>query len=134
MNPSVLPAMACMLAATGISGCASGPSAEPSVIPVALNPPAGQVLFLETLATGAQVYECAATAGTSPGYAWRFVAPEATLTDRSGVKLGKHYAGPTWESVDGSKVVGSLVRQDAGPTPSAIPWLLLTSKGNTGQA
>ena len=46
--------------------------------------------------------------------------------------IGKHYAGPTWESNDGSKVVGEVKAKDAGPNASAIPWLLLSAKSTTG--
>jgi len=47
-------------------------------------------------------------------------------------KIGKHYAGPTWESNDGSKVVGEVKARDDGPAPTAIPWLLLSAKSTSG--
>jgi hypothetical protein len=37
-----------------------------------------------------------------------------------------HYAGPTWEARDGSKVVGSRV-DGVTVDPTAIPWLLLSA-------
>jgi hypothetical protein len=40
------------------------------------------------------------------GFAWTLLAPEAFLFDRAGRKIGSHYAGPTWETFDGSKVGG----------------------------
>ena len=43
-----------------------------------------------------------------------------------------HFAGPTWQASDGSKVVGELVAKDAGPDPNAIPWLLLAAKSTQG--
>jgi hypothetical protein len=52
--------------------------------------------------------------------------------DAAGKRLGKHYAGPTWESLDGSTVVGEVKARDPGPDPQAIPWLLLTAKSTTG--
>ncbi len=78
-----------------------------------------------------QTYEWATTPGEPSTFEWTFRAPEATLTDRSGRVLGKHYAGPTWESVDGSKVVGQSKASDPGPDPTAIPWLLLTAKSSS---
>jgi len=115
----------------GAIGCAGGPSA-PSDLPVQLRPPAGQFVFLEALASGVQIYECAAKPDQPSAFEWVFRAPEATLADRSGRSLGKHYAGPTWESLDGSTVVGEVKARDPGPGQSAIPWLLLTSKSTTG--
>src|SRR5258706_16440122 len=84
------------------SGCAT--IALPD-IPATLLPPAGQVVYLEALASGAQIYECASKPAEPSTYEWVFRAPEAVLVDRSGRSLGKHYAGPTWEPVDGSTVV-----------------------------
>ena len=119
-----------VLAATG---CASGSSTlVPPDVPAPLRAPAGQSVFLEALATGVQIYECAAKADQPSAFEWVFRAPEAALADRSGRAIGKHYAGPTWESVDGSRVVGELKSRDSGPTPSAIPWLLLASKSISG--
>ncbi|HEY6355331.1 MAG TPA: DUF3455 domain-containing protein, partial [Burkholderiaceae bacterium] len=65
-------------------------------------------------------------------YEWAFKAPEAALSDRTGHPLGKHYGGPTWEANDGSAVVGEIKARDAGPTPTAIPWLLLGAKTSSG--
>ena len=50
----------------------------------------------------------------------------------SGKQQAKHYAGPTWEAADGSKVVGSAVAHDDGPDHEAVPWLLLTATNNSG--
>lgn len=113
------------------SGCASAPIAPPEV-PPPLRPPEGQALFLEALATGVQIYECAAKPDEPAAFAWIFRAPEAALTDRSGRSLGKHYAGPTWESADGSSVIGEVKTRDPGPDKSAIPWLLLGAKSTSG--
>jgi hypothetical protein len=111
-------------------GCAASQSIHVPEVPGALRPAASQTLHLEALATGVQVYECSQKADST--YEWVFKAPEATLTSRSGKSLGKHYAGPTWESGDGSTVVGEVKARDQGPKPSAIPWLLLAAKANAG--
>jgi hypothetical protein len=112
-----------------IAACATTAPTPPEV-PAALRPPAGQAVYLEALATGAQIYECSRKADAS--FEWAFKAPEATLADRAGHTIGKHYGGPTWESTDGSSVVGEVKARDAGPTPSAVPWLLLAAKANNG--
>ena len=114
------------------SGCASGPAPAPPDVPVPLRAPAGLSVFLEALATGVQIYECASKSDSPSTFEWVFRAPEAALADRSGRSIGKHYAGPTWESLDGSTVVGELKARDPGPNPSAIPWLLLAGKSSTG--
>lgn len=120
----VLPAVLAGL----LSACATAP--VPPRAPAALNPPAGQSLVVEALAQGVQIYQCDQKPNGS--YEWIFKAPEATLATRDKHVLGKHYAGPTWEAVDGSTVVGQVAAKDPGPDASAIPWLLLTAKSNTG--
>jgi hypothetical protein len=102
----------------------------PPDVPEALRPPPGQSLYLEALATGVQIYECSQKSDSA--YEWTFKAPEASLADRSGKSLGKHYAGPTWEGGDGSTVVGEVKAKDSGSGPTAIPWLLMAAKANTG--
>jgi hypothetical protein len=129
-HPLVTAALSAVILA--LSGCAGGPTANPPDVPAPLRPPADQSLFLVALASGVQIYECAPKADQPSAFEWVFRAPEATLTDRSGRAIGKHYAGPTWESIDGSTVVGEVKARDPGPTPSAIPWLLLAGKSAGG--
>jgi hypothetical protein len=60
------------------------------------------------------------------GSSWDFVAPSARLfadAEYHG-EVGTHYAGPTWESLGGGKVVASRL-ESCVPDPTAIPWLLL---------
>lgn len=118
------------------SGLQPAPDKVPATalpdVPATLRPPAGQVVYLEALATGVQIYECVSKPDAPSTYEWAFRAPEAALADRSGRSLGKHYAGPTWESVDGSTVVGEAKARDPGPKQSAIPWLLLGAKASSG--
>ena len=115
--------IAVMLAA--LAGCATpGVGTLPSV-PANLKAPASETLALETAAIGVQIYECG-------GGKWNFKAPEAHLFDRAGNKIGTHYAGPTWESNDGSKVVAGLTARSDAPDAGAIPWLLLSAKSTAG--
>jgi hypothetical protein len=120
----ILAASAALILASYAEGAAAAP---PEVAP-GLRPPSGEVVFLEVLASGVQIYECAAKPGQSGSYEWAFRAPQADLVDTGGRSLGTHYAGPTWKSKDGSSVLGQLKARDPGPDASAIPWLLLSTK------
>jgi len=107
------------------AGCAS---TQPSIIPDKLNPAANESMTLIVPAKGVQIYECRASKGQPGAYEWAFVAPEAELFDTTGKRIGKHYAGPHWEAVDGSKVVAKLIERADAPQAGAIPWLLLGAK------
>lgn len=81
--------------------------------------PPGHRLSTHLYALGVQIYRWTGTA-------WEFVAPEAELFGDPCYQgsIGIHYAGPTWETHDGSKVVA--VRQTGcAPFRGAIPWLRL---------
>lgn len=115
------------------SACAISKAATTPDVPEGLRVQAGEQLTLEAHATGVQIYECKASKDDPSRFEWVFKAPEADLFDSSGKKIGKHYAGPTWESNDGSKVVGEMKAKDPGPDPNAIPWLLLSAKSTAGK-
>jgi hypothetical protein len=132
MRLTFLPAYVLSVAYLAVSGCVSTPTITPPEVPPNLRPPSGEVLFLEARASGVQIYKCGLKPGQPLMYAWIFQGPEAALADRSGRSLGKHYGGPTWESNDGSSVVGTLKASDSGPRADAIPWLLLASKATAG--
>lgn len=100
-----------------------GDGAAPESAPRGLAVPAGNTEKLSARGAGVQIYAC-------KDAAWTLKAPEADLTDEFGGKAGRHYAGPTWEAVDGSKVVGAKVQEQ--PSPDSIPWLLLKAKSNEG--
>jgi Protein of unknown function (DUF3455) len=97
-------------------------------VPDKLRPGANEALALILSAQGVQIYECRAKKDQAEGYEWAFVAPEADLFDVRGTKAGRHYAGPHWESTDGSKIVGTVKERADAPEADAIPWLLLTAK------
>jgi hypothetical protein len=88
--------------------------------------PEGNTVAFHAYASGVQVYRW-------NGTAWVFVEPVANLfADRNyRGQVGTHYAGPTWESNSGSKVVA---RRLTGCTPnaSAIPWLKLETVSTEG--
>ncbi len=120
---SLIALFAC--SATAYAGTTSG-------VPDALKVPANQIVSLEARAVGVQIYECKAAKDDPLRYEWAFKAPEAELFNGAGTRIGKHYAGPTWESNDGSRVVGSVKARDNGPDPKSIPWLLLSAKATSG--
>lgn len=131
MNPSLRLWAACAASVTGlIAACSStAPTTAPvtAAIPAALQASPGERLLEVVAARGVQIYECRAKAGTPAGAEWAFVAPEAELLDAQGRVLGKHYAGPHWEALDGSRVKGSVKAKADAPQAGAIPWLLLAT-------
>jgi hypothetical protein len=87
----------------------------------------------EIIGKGVQIYTCSPKKDNPKEFAWAFKAPEAKLTDTKGNKIGKHFAGPTWEGNDGSKVVGMKKEEVASPDANAVPWLLLDVKSSEGK-
>ena len=90
--------------------------------------PAGNRVAAHVYARGGQIYRW-------DGAKWAFVAPSADLFADAGYhgKVGTHYAGPTWESNSGSKVIGMRVpNTGCAPDATAIPWLLLKAISTNG--
>jgi uncharacterized protein DUF3455 len=102
---------------------------EPSV-PDTLKVPEGNHVRFHGFATGVQIYQVQQTAS---GIAWVFLAPQATLYGDRGYNgvVATHFAGPTWVSNSGSKVVGRTI-SSATPNPDAIAWLLLRAALSQG--
>jgi hypothetical protein len=96
-------------------------------VPDNLKPAANEVALGTVGARGVQIYECRVKKDEPQAAEWAFVAPEADLFAHGKV-VGRHYAGPQWESVDGSKVAGSTKARADAPHAGAIPWLLLATK------
>ena len=112
-----------------VAACASLQKPTPTVnVPDKLKPRANESLAMIVPAKGVQIYECREKKDQAGVYEWAFVAPEADLFDASGKKIGRHYAGPHWESIDGSKIAGTLKESADAPQAGAIPWLLLITK------
>jgi hypothetical protein len=111
---------------------ASSVPASAHPVPEKLRAPVNNVLLFTARAVGVQIYVCKAQAASPNVFAWTFKAPEATLYNERGDKISRHYAGPTWEGNDGSKVVGEVVERVDAPNPHAIPWLLLKAKSHDG--
>src|SRR5262245_9504645 len=114
--------------AIAVSACAQVPNLTPTVqVPDKIKGATNESVAMIVAAKGVQIYEC--RAGKDTGTAeWVFVAPEAELFDTSGKKIGRHYAGPSWEALDGSTSAGTVKERIGAPQADAIPWLLLTAK------
>lgn len=138
MKSSALHKRWLIVAATMIAACADTTDSArlvptaPSFTSIALGPctelaASGELTF-HAYAAGVQIYRWT---GTS----WLFVAPRATLyaDPRRNAVIGSHYAGPTWESVSGSIVVGAVAKR-CTPNASAIAWLLLNATSSAGPA
>ena len=89
----------------------------------------GEAVVLSVHAEGAQVYEC--KAGADGKLAWAFREPIATLL-LDGKTVGRHYAGPNWEHIDGSAVVGKVAGSAPGAAPNDIAWLKLDVAAHRG--
>lgn len=98
----------------------------PSPLCDKLRAPEGSKVTFHVYALGVQVYRW-------DGASWVFVAPVANLfaDDNYRGQVGVHYAGPTWESNSGSRVIARRT-QSCTPDSTAIPWLLLETVSNDG--
>lgn len=92
----------------------------------------GETVVVTLHAEGAQIYEC--KANVSGALMWQFREPIATLVE-NGATVGRHYAGPSWELMDGSVNVGKVSGRAPGASPKDIPLLKLevTSRRGTGR-
>jgi Protein of unknown function (DUF3455) len=89
-------------------------------LPKPLQVPDGEELFLKVHASGDQIYACK---GDSSQFAWTLKAPDAQLFGKEGKSFGKHFAGPSWEANDGSRVTGKAAANVPSPDADSIPWL-----------
>jgi hypothetical protein len=99
--------------------------------------PANERRAFSLAAVGTQNYACQPK---DDHYEWA-ATPEADLYNEKGEKVGRHKAGPTWETIDGaSNVVGDKALAKAKSAPSsgpsirtdAIDWLRLPAKSTAG--
>jgi hypothetical protein len=98
-------------------------------VPQQLQPPANEQLLFDVHAKGDQIYVCR---GDAAQFAWVLEAPDAQLFDKSGKPFGKHFAGPSWEANDGSRVTGQAVASSPSLNSDSIPWLLVTILSHEG--
>lgn len=115
-----------------LAGCASQPMVKNAELPEAVRVPAGHTQAMFTVGSGELTYECREKKDMAGAFEWAFVGPVATLSDAKGTVVGKYYAGPTWESNDGSKVTGKQVAVSPA-APGNIPLQLVKANPATGK-
>ena len=103
---------------------------RPPRVPAELQVPTGNVLAFRATGVGAQIYVWTVNPTNPALSSWVFKAPHAVLLRHHDL-VGIHFAGPSWEGNDGSKVVGKRL---AGVTvdATAIQWLLVQATSHSG--
>ena len=86
-----------------------------------LSAPEGSTLVLHAFGIGFQVYHW-------NGTSWGAPTPAATIYADAGGngQIATHFAGPSWQSNSGSKVVGTVANR-CTVDPASIQWLSLTA-------
>lgn len=122
-----------LLSVAALSACSSltSPKVDNATLPEAVRVPTGHTQTLYTMASGEITYECREKKDIAGSFEWAFVGPVATMMDAGGKKVGTYYAGPTWESNDGSKVTGKQVAVAPGAA-GAIPLQLVKANPAMG--
>jgi Protein of unknown function (DUF3455) len=114
-----------LVSAAGVAALCGGAHAQtPAAIAAA-----DAVPIVTLHAEGAQIYEC--KTGGDGKLTWIFREPIATLI-LDGKTVGRHYAGPNWEHIDGSTVTGKVAGTAPGATAGDIAWLKLDVVGRRG--
>ena len=88
-------------------------AAAPKHIPDILNVPPGNVLLLQAYGRGVQKYTCPVNPTST-------AVPHAILLAGNGNEgnlVAIHFAGPTWQALDGSLVVGNAAKATHFPAP-----------------
>jgi hypothetical protein len=116
----------------GIQGVAQSNANDNPQVSKKLQVPTDQRLIFKSAARGSQIYTCQQIPADRSQFEWKLKAPDAKLFDAQGKVLGKHYAGPTWEADDGSKIAAVVTAKEQAPNAS-IPWLLLQVKSAEGK-
>jgi Protein of unknown function (DUF3455) len=80
---------------------------------------------LALTATGVQIFRCEPD---KDAFHWAFRLPEGELRDARGQVVAHHGAGYSFEHVDGSRLLGSIVGYDSAPGNASVRWLLLRTR------
>jgi hypothetical protein len=120
--------LACAVLLAAMSTVLSLSSAAQQV-PPQLQPPVNEQLLLQLHGEGDQVYTCKKE---GVQFTWTLKAPDAQLFDKDGKSFGKHFAGPSWQANDGSRVTGKAIANAPSPDPDSIPWLLIQIVSHDG--
>jgi hypothetical protein len=81
--------------------------------------------ILELAASGVQIFRCEPD---KEGFHWVFRLPEAELRDAHGRVVAHHGANYSFEHVDGSRLIGTIVGYDSAPAGNSVHWLLLRTQ------
>jgi hypothetical protein len=103
---------------------------RPPRVPAELQVGSTNSLAFHAVGVGSQIYVWTVNPTNAALSSWVFKAPHAVLFRHDDI-VGIHFAGPTWESNSGSKVVGARVAS-VTVDPNDIPWLLLKASSNSG--
>jgi hypothetical protein len=121
-----------LLTSLGLASVAQSNNNDHLQVSKKLQVPANQRLVFKSTARGAQIYTCQQISADLSQFEWKLKAPRASLFNSQDKVVGKHYAGPTWEANDGSKIAAVVTAKEQAPNAS-IPWLLLkvnSAEGN----
>jgi len=80
---------------------------------------------LELAAIGVQIFRCEQD---KDSFRWTFRQPEAELRDARGQVVGHHGANYSFEQIDGSRLIGTIVGYDSAASDDALRWLLLRTQ------
>ena len=116
-----------------MSVCASASplAVDNAALPEPVRVPTGQRVLMSATGIGELTYECREKKDAAGAFEWAFVGPVAQLYSADRKIVGKYYAGPTWESTDGSKVTGKQVAV-APAAPGNIPLQLVKAEPAMG--
>lgn len=98
---------------------------EPGGLPPRLRAPAAEEPAFMLSAEGVHVFECRAVSPT--GFAWTFVAPDATLYE-GGRSAATHTSPNFWESSSDRSSVAGTVRSVQPVGADDLPWVLLGAR------
>ncbi|MBS0657149.1 MAG: DUF3455 domain-containing protein [Verrucomicrobia bacterium] len=135
-----LTATALVLSGSALAQSAAAPAkpadakATAPAVPDALKvDPAKFTLVVTLTGTGTQTYEAKPKKDDATKFEWVLKAPAAELVDAAtGKKFGKHYAGPTFEAADGSKIVGKITNKAPAPNAADLDWVLVETNSTGG--
>lgn len=138
LNFSPAPALGrfffCSLLAVNLAGCSlfsgffpweTGYGTDP------VSPPEGARHLMTLTGKGTQVFQCTPD---KQGRYWRFVTPQATLTDQKHRIVAEHGADFTFVARDGSRLTSKIVKYSAGADAASLKNVLFetTSSGKQG--
>jgi len=129
-GPAATPATGVAAPGAAPGGAAPAPPPEPPSRPWLglfshIKAPGEVDPAFELTATGVQIFRCERD---KDGLHWVFRLPEAELRDSRGQVVAHHGANYSFEYVDGSRLLGTIVGYDSPPNDDSLRWLLLRTQ------